>query len=64
MQIKEVLVPTDFSPRSRLALDHGIAFARKFQARLTLLHVMDRVSSGKIIEAHGDLRPEHICLEP
>lgn len=22
-----------------------------------------RVHSGKIIEAHGDLRPEHICLE-
>jgi aminoglycoside phosphotransferase family enzyme len=24
----------------------------------------NRVRSGKIIEAHGDLRPEHICLEP
>ena len=23
----------------------------------------DRVQSGKVIEAHGDLRPEHICLE-
>src|SRR5262245_32369696 len=23
----------------------------------------DRVLAGKIIEAHGDLRPEHICLE-
>jgi uncharacterized protein len=23
----------------------------------------DRVHTGKIIEAHGDLRPEHICLE-
>jgi aminoglycoside phosphotransferase family enzyme len=23
-----------------------------------------RVRAGKIIEAHGDLRPEHICLEP
>jgi aminoglycoside phosphotransferase family enzyme len=23
----------------------------------------DRVRTGKIIEAHGDLRPEHICLE-
>jgi aminoglycoside phosphotransferase family enzyme len=22
----------------------------------------DRVSAGKIVEAHGDLRPEHICL--
>jgi len=24
----------------------------------------DRISTGKIIEAHGDLRPEHICLSP
>jgi len=24
----------------------------------------ERVSNGKIIEAHGDLRPEHICLLP
>ena len=24
----------------------------------------ERVRLGKIIEAHGDLRPEHICLEP
>ncbi len=23
----------------------------------------DRARTGKIIEAHGDLRPEHICLE-
>lgn len=24
----------------------------------------DRVRAGKIIEGHGDLRPEHVCLEP
>jgi aminoglycoside phosphotransferase family enzyme len=24
----------------------------------------DRVQSGKIVEGHGDLRPEHICLDP
>ena len=24
----------------------------------------DRMNSGKIIEAHGDLKPEHICLAP
>lgn len=23
-----------------------------------------RVAAGKIVEGHGDLRPEHICLEP
>ena len=41
MQIERILVPTDFSPLSRLALDHGLAFARKFRARLMLLHVVE-----------------------
>jgi aminoglycoside phosphotransferase family enzyme len=27
-------------------------------------HVDDRVSGGRIVEGHGDLRPEHICLAP
>jgi nucleotide-binding universal stress UspA family protein len=41
MDIKTVLVPIDFSPPSRLALNQGIAFARKFHARLTLLNVVE-----------------------
>jgi nucleotide-binding universal stress UspA family protein len=41
MQIKQILVPVDFSPPSRLALNQGIAFARKFHARLTLLNVVE-----------------------
>jgi nucleotide-binding universal stress UspA family protein len=41
MQIKKVLVPTDFSPPSRLALNYGVAFARKFRAKLTLLHIVE-----------------------
>jgi len=24
----------------------------------------ERVRSGRVIDAHGDLRPEHVCLEP
>jgi nucleotide-binding universal stress UspA family protein len=41
MDIKTVLVPVDFSPPSRLALNHGVAFARRFHARLVLLHIME-----------------------
>jgi aminoglycoside phosphotransferase family enzyme len=26
--------------------------------------LVNRIEKGKIIEAHGDLRPEHICLSP
>jgi nucleotide-binding universal stress UspA family protein len=41
MDIKTILVPLDFSPPSRLALNQAIAFARRFHARLLLLHVME-----------------------
>lgn len=39
------------------------------QAQRTVLQNMagmfdERVKSGKIVEGHGDLRPEHICLDP
>ena len=39
MNIKKILVPVDFSPPSILAVNYGIALARKFRARLMLLHV-------------------------
>jgi nucleotide-binding universal stress UspA family protein len=41
MQIKKVLVPVDFSPPSTLAVNHGVALARKFRATLSLLHVVE-----------------------
>jgi nucleotide-binding universal stress UspA family protein len=39
-ELKQVLVPFDFSPCSRKALQYALAFAKHFQARLTLLHVI------------------------
>jgi nucleotide-binding universal stress UspA family protein len=44
MRIRNVLVPMDFSQPSLLALNHGIAFARQYQARLSLLHVVESSS--------------------
>jgi nucleotide-binding universal stress UspA family protein len=41
MRIDNVLVPVDFSPPSNLAIDHGVALARRFRARLTILHVVE-----------------------
>ena len=38
--LKKVLVPVDFSPCSRKALQYAVAFARQFRAHLTLLHVL------------------------
>ena len=41
MDIQNVLVPVDFSPASQFAVDFAVSFARKFRARLTLLHVVE-----------------------
>jgi universal stress protein A len=39
-QLKKILVPLDFSDRSRKALQYAIAFARQFDSTLILMHVV------------------------
>jgi nucleotide-binding universal stress UspA family protein len=41
MNIRNVMVPIDFSQPSRVALEYGVDFARLLRARLTLVHVID-----------------------
>jgi nucleotide-binding universal stress UspA family protein len=45
MNIKNVLVPVDFSPPSRLAVNYGVSLARTFRAKLTLMHVVESASA-------------------
>jgi len=44
--IKHILVPTDFSETSELALAAAVELARTFRARLTLLHVWAVLNMG------------------
>src|SRR5262245_28545633 len=39
--VKSILVPIDFSPPSKNALAYAVAVARRFRAKLTLLHVVE-----------------------
>jgi nucleotide-binding universal stress UspA family protein len=39
-KVRNILVPIDFSPRSRMALDYALPIARRFHARIILLHVV------------------------
>ena len=65
-RIKEILVPLDFSSCSEKALQYAIPFARQFNSRLTLLHVLpvyysmgwecDATGYEPLIE--GDLRKQ------
>jgi nucleotide-binding universal stress UspA family protein len=41
MRITKVLVPVDFSPPSTVAVNHAVLLARRFRAKLTLLHVIE-----------------------
>jgi nucleotide-binding universal stress UspA family protein len=45
VRIKSILVPLDFSPPSKKALDCAVAFARQFKAKLTVLHVVEPVAT-------------------
>lgn len=49
--LKHILVPTDFSETSQVAVNYGIALARAFNATLCLLHVTDESVGGEIVEA-------------
>ena len=46
INLKRILVPTDFSESARLALRYGVSFAREYQAELTLLHVVETIAVG------------------
>jgi nucleotide-binding universal stress UspA family protein len=41
MEIRHILVPTDFSDSSKRALDDAVGLAQTFGAKLTLLHVVE-----------------------
>ena len=45
MRINRVLVPVDFSPLSTLAVNHGVALARKLRAKMSLLHIVESPSA-------------------
>lgn len=42
MKIEKILIPTDFSETSLLAVEHAAYVARTFQAELVLLHVVEK----------------------
>ncbi|MDB6155275.1 MAG: Stress protein UspA-like protein [Chthoniobacteraceae bacterium] len=41
LNLKNILVPIDFSETSRKALQYAVPFAKQFGSRITLLHVVD-----------------------
>jgi nucleotide-binding universal stress UspA family protein len=46
INLKRILVPTDFSESARRALRYGMSFAREYKADLVLLHVVENLTVG------------------
>lgn len=46
IQIQRILVPTDFSPLADTAVEVAAEYARRFNAHLTVVHVMPPFFSG------------------
>lgn len=60
-EVKRILCPVDFSDPSRRALTNAIRLARKFQADLTVLTVIEPMSSfyPSIFKVGADVEAEH-----
>ncbi len=61
IEIKRILVPTDFSDYSRYALHYAKAFAQSFQAQLILMHCCEHSVLGAGTEAYHFSVPEYIA---
>ena len=55
IDLKRILVPTDFSETSEAALRYGVELARRFGARLYLLHVPEHPGEATETEYSVDL---------
>jgi universal stress protein A len=46
IQIRKILVPTDFSDSARHAVAYAVSLAEEFHAEITLLHVVEEMAVG------------------
>jgi nucleotide-binding universal stress UspA family protein len=46
MDIKRILVPTDFSETAKHALSYGVSFGKEYEAEVLLLHVVETLAVG------------------
>ena len=61
-RIRKILVPTDFSEHSNSALKCAMSFAKRFQATIALLHVIERQNVYPDVYYPRMVTPEQIKL--
>ena len=59
-ELERILVPTDFSELSLVALDEAVELARVHEAEVVLAHVLEETGhpTGRMLKGHGMLDPE------
>ena len=62
VEIKRILLPTDFSPCCRIAMNYACALAEKFNAELHLLHVFEEYTGSTYVPG-VPLPPSHSRIE-
>ena len=58
MKLQKLLVPVDFSRCSEMAFKYAKFLAKKFSARIHLIHVVDKRYVEKIAELNGEVEDE------
>jgi nucleotide-binding universal stress UspA family protein len=53
MKLKRILVPTDFSAHSARALEHAVDLAKRFEARLIVLHSLEPIHLAAPADLYG-----------
>jgi nucleotide-binding universal stress UspA family protein len=61
IEIKKILIPTDFSEYSQFALKYAMALAESFKARLYVVHVCEHAITGAGTEAYHFSVPEFLA---
>jgi nucleotide-binding universal stress UspA family protein len=57
--LKNILVPLDFSEMALKSLDYAVPFARQYDAKITLLHVVELKAYSPVLPDPEPLGPEH-----
>src|SRR5512133_3517316 len=58
LDLKKILVPTDFSETSKKAVQYAVRFAEKFGCEIVLLHVIEPVTAVAGAPLAVDIFPE------
>lgn len=61
IKIEKILLPTDFSEHSKIAVSYALDLARKYSAEVHIIHVFDESALDPVIIAFGSNIQEYLA---